>query len=110
MKAELTLPPELVDLIADTVIEKLKPLITGNGKQEDGIIFDVSGLAQYLKVKKQWVYERVHYNTVPHYKVGKYPRFRKSKIDEWLKKMEKGNGRKTHNTIRRLLEATGTKP
>ena len=106
MKAELTLPPELVDLIADKVIEKLKPLLSGNGKSEDDVIFDVEGLAQYLKVKKQWVYEKVHNSGIPYYKVGKYPRFRKSKIDEWLQKMEKGNGKKPSNTVRRLLEHT----
>lgn len=110
MKAELTLPPELVDLIAKEVVELLKPMLSGNGKHEDNVIFDVDGVAQYLKVKKQWVYEKVHYNSIPYYKVGKYPRFRKSKIDEWLQKMEKGNSKKSVNAVRRLLEATSIKP
>ncbi len=45
---------------------------------------DVKGLAAYLNVNKQWVYEKTHQNIIPYYKVGKYPRYRKSKIDEWL--------------------------
>lgn len=105
MKAELTFPLELIDEIADKVIERLSPMLCGKDEHED-VIFDVGGLAQYLKVKKQWVYERVHYNTIPCYKMGKYPRFRRSDIDRWLQTMEKGKGRKTAKTVRRLLEDT----
>ena len=41
-------------------------------------------LASYLKVNKQWVYQKVHSKGIPHFHVGKYPRFRKSIIDKWL--------------------------
>ncbi len=102
MKTELE--PQDIEAIVNGVIEKLKPIIAGNNKHEDDTIFDVDGIAGYLKVKKQWVYEKVHNNGIPYYKVGKYPRFRKSKIDEWLGKMEKGNGKKPSNSVRRLLE------
>ena len=44
------------------------------------------------------------------YKVGKYLRFRKSKIDEWLEQRENGDDKKTTEnqtkTVRRLLEDT----
>lgn len=104
-KAELTFPDELLNEIADKVLERLVPQLSENTTAEDHI-FDVEGLAHYLKVKKQWVYERVHYNTIPCYKMGKYPRFRRSDIDRWLQTMEKGKGRKTAKTVRRLLEDT----
>jgi excisionase family DNA binding protein len=104
LKAELTFPLELIDDIADKVIERLSPMLCSNDEHED-IIFDVEGVAQYLKVKKQWVYERVHYNTIPHFKMGKYPRFRKSDIDQWLEKMKRGKGSQTTKTVRRLLDA-----
>ena len=66
MKAELTLPPELVEEIADKVTERLKPLLSDSkkGKAED-TIFDV------LK-------------EIPHFHVGKYLRFKKSVIDKWI--------------------------
>jgi excisionase family DNA binding protein len=103
MKTELE--PQDIEVIADKVIERLRPLISGNDESETGdIIFDVESLAQYLRVKEQWIYEKVHNNEIPHYKVGKYLRFRKSTIDDWLKKKEKGNGKKSINTVRRLLE------
>jgi excisionase family DNA binding protein len=101
MKIELE--QEDVQAIAKEVVEMLRPLLNhgGNGVGED-TIFDVQGMAEYLRVRKQWVYDKVHLNDIPHYKVGKYPRFRKSKIDEWLKQREKGNGRP--NLVRNQLE------
>jgi excisionase family DNA binding protein len=102
LKSELEIQD--IEEIADKVIEKLNPIIGKDGDED--IIFDVDGFAQYLKVGKQWVYEKVHQGSIPYYKVGKYPRFRKSKIDEWLIKMEKGNGGKSKNTVRRLLEGS----
>ena len=65
MKAELTLPPELVDEIADKVIEKLKSLIAHNGKSEDDVIFDVKGLSKYLHVSEKWIYERTQFKEIP---------------------------------------------
>jgi excisionase family DNA binding protein len=103
MKTELE--AEDIDVIADKVFERLKLIIDNNSKYEaEDTIFDVQGLAQYLKVGKQWVYEKVHQGSIPYYKVGKYPRFRKSKIDDWLKKKEKGYSIKPANSVRRLLE------
>ena len=58
---------------------------------------DVKALADYLKVKKQWMCGKTHMGIIPYYKVGKYPRYRKSKIDEWL--LEKEN----RNNIKRLI-------
>ena len=94
-----------IDSIAQKVAENIKSHPTVHGSHGmDSPIMDVDGLAQYLKVGKQWVYDRVHRNAIPHYKLGKYPRFERVKIDEWLKKMERGNGRKSSKPVRRLLE------
>jgi excisionase family DNA binding protein len=94
-----------IDAIANRVAENIKsqPPMQGN-QGGDSSIMDVDGLAQYLKVDKQWVYDRVYRNAIPHYKLGKYPRFKKTMIDEWLKKMERGDGRKSPKHVRRLLE------
>ena len=83
MKVELTLPPELVDLIADRVIEKLKPLLSGNGKQDD-IIFTPETLAECLQVDTSWVYKQVSLKAIPYFKTGKYTRFKKAVIDKWI--------------------------
>ena len=91
----------IAERVADQIMPKLSRLSSPEG---DSSIMDVAGLAQYLKVGKQWVYDRVHRNNIPYYKVGKYPRFRKSAIDDWLRKMERGGGQKPSKTVRRLLE------
>lgn len=109
MKAELTLPPELVDEIVSRLFEKIEPVLS-NGKQEEvDHLLDVDGLSRYLNVKPGWVSQKIHEKTIPHIKLGKYPRFRKSVIDKWLLEMEKGNGKKRTvknpaNSVRRLLD------
>jgi len=80
----------LADEIANRVLCIIKSQLS---KQLEDALFTVETLAEYLQVSKQWVYEKVHCNEIPYYKVGKYPRFRKSKIDKWLKERERGNGK-----------------
>ena len=88
---------QLVNDIVEKVVERLKPLINNSHDSRGDELMDVKGLADYLKVKKQWVYEKTHMNILPYYKVGKYPRYKKSKIDEWL--LEKEN----RNNARRVI-------
>ena len=87
-----TLEKEDIEAIAREVLTMVKPLLESNRGVEDSI-FDVKGLAEYLKVEVPWVYQKIHGSELPYYKVGKYPRFRKSKIDEWLQKKERGKGK-----------------
>lgn len=46
-----------IELIAVKMIEVLKPLLAQNGRQPNDVIFDVEGLAEYLKVSKKWIYD-----------------------------------------------------
>ena len=84
MKAELTLPQELVDQIAEKVINRLKPVISANGKHEEDTLLDVSGLASYLQCSKQWIYQRTSLKEIPYLKLDGQLRFRKKDIDKWL--------------------------
>jgi len=84
VKVELTLPPELVNEIADKVIEKLKPILANRKGEVEDVIFDVQGLAEYLKVSLKWIYERTHLKEIPHLKKDGILRFRKRDIDKWL--------------------------
>lgn len=74
--------------IAQEVAEMIKPLLAGcNGKgKDDDVVFDVSGLAEYLKVDKSWVYKQVSLKTIPFFKAGKFTRFRRPDIDKWVDK------------------------
>ena len=74
-----------IERIANKVAELLKALLKSSfQKDAQELILDVNGLASYLKVTKSWVYERTHLNEIPHYKIGKFTRFKKKEIDKWL--------------------------
>lgn len=80
-----SLEPEDIQAIASAVMEMLKPVFSGNGKQiENDIIFTPETLAQYLQVDTSWVYKQVSLKTIPYFKSGKYTRFKKSVIDRWI--------------------------
>jgi excisionase family DNA binding protein len=83
MKAELTLSPEEIDAIASRVAEKLKPLLSASSKESGDVIYDVAGLADYLKVTPKWIHARTHLKEITHYKLGGQLRFRKKDIDRW---------------------------
>lgn len=78
MKLELS--EEDLDLIAGRVVEMLKPLIGGKDRE----IFDVQGLALYLAVKPEWIYN--NRRALPHFKLLGQLRFRRSEIDSWMSK------------------------
>ena len=84
MKSELERTD--IEAIAREVAELVKPLLNVKAKTETDTIFDVKGLAEYLKMDKSWVYNRAHLKTIPHFKIGKYLRFKKSAIDKWFEK------------------------
>ena len=46
-------------------------------------------LSQLLQVKPSTIYKWVHYDYVPHLKVGSLIRFKEKKVEEWLKKRER---------------------
>lgn len=83
MKIELE--PQDIEVIANKIIEKLKPILSNNGKHDtEDIIFDVQSLKEYLKVSDKWIYERTHLKEIPHLKVDGLLRFRKKDINKWL--------------------------
>lgn len=89
MMAELTLPTEFTELLADKVIEKLKSVLDGRGKHEEENIFTPETLSKYLHVALSWVYRQVSDKKIPYFKNGKYVRFKKSSIDKWISSHEK---------------------
>ncbi len=74
-----------IERIAEKVVEQLTPLFNKSHDSNHDELMDVQGLADYLKVKRQWVYEKVHKREIPFQKAGKFPRFRKKFVDIWLK-------------------------
>jgi len=84
MKAEIHIDSEaFVDEIVRRVTKALKPR-TIVGKSDEEALYTVESLAKFLEVSPQWVYARVQFNEIPHFKVGKLCRFRKVEINRWL--------------------------
>lgn len=70
--------------IAREVATILEPILSSNSMNQTDQIFDVAGLAEYLTVGTDWVYKKVKDRSIPYTKVGKYNRFQKSDVDQWL--------------------------
>lgn len=54
-------------------------------------LLTVSEVAATLKVPVSWVYERARrsgIDQIPHFKLGKYLRFRRSTVREWLENLK----------------------
>jgi excisionase family DNA binding protein len=87
MKSELE--PLDIQVIAQKVVELLKPYLSQKADGQEDMIFDVPGLCEYLHVTPKWVHERTHLKEIPYYKLSnKQLRFRKKKIDKWLECLE----------------------
>jgi excisionase family DNA binding protein len=59
----------------------------GLSQQKGDFLLTVSEVAQLLRVPKSWVYEHVRPSStplLPHVKLGKYLRFRRQDIEDFL--------------------------
>ena len=85
MKTQFEL--EDIKAVSSTVVEMISPILGCNcEKNSDETIFDQDELAQYLRVSRSWVDQKISAQEIPHFKCGKFPRFRKAEIDKWIKK------------------------
>lgn len=81
------LEPQDIEAIAQRVAEVLAPALSRVSRSKgDDTLFDVKGLADYLKVDHSWIYKQVQHGSLPHIKLGKYLRFSKAAIDKHLEK------------------------
>jgi len=92
---KIDLEPQDIDSIVDRVIEKLKPILSGNGKQavEDKLLTPEE-VAKFLKVKKPQIYAWVNESKysddgIPFLKAGKFLRFSQKAVLKWMQKHKK---------------------
>ncbi len=93
MKAELNIPQELVDQIADRVLEKMLPVL--EAWYEPDQLLNVDDVATMLGKSKgqiyQWVNSASHsLSDFPYQKAGRSLRFSKKNIQKWLKSNKNG--------------------
>ncbi|MDN3510348.1 MAG: helix-turn-helix domain-containing protein [Candidatus Jettenia sp.] len=86
MKTELE--QKDIEAIVQRMVEVFKPILVdliNSHQPKSDELMDVKGLAQYLKVKRSWIYEKVHKKEIPFQKAGRFLLFKKKDIDLWLK-------------------------
>lgn len=49
-------------------------------------LLTVVQLCELLQVKRDWVYDKVRKNEIPHVRIGQLIRFRQEDIDAWVAK------------------------
>jgi len=54
----------------------------------DPEIMTAEEVATLLRLNKSWVYAQAGTNRIPHIRLGRYVRFRRSAINEWLSEIE----------------------
>lgn len=83
----------------ETLEEKVNELSTKKDAPDSQEWMDIDDLRLYLPTHpaKQTIYGWVNENSIPYYKTSKKLTFRKSEIDEWLKK----GRRKCHEDLRK---------
>ncbi|WP_445152801.1 helix-turn-helix domain-containing protein [Baekduia sp. Peel2402] len=47
-----------------------------------------------MRVTRSWVYAETRRNALPHLRLGRYVRYRRSAIEQWLEGAERGPGRR----------------
>jgi excisionase family DNA binding protein len=52
-------------------------------------------VAAMLGMTKDWVYEQARKDAIPHIKLGRYTRFRRKSIEDWIRERERGKIRST---------------
>ena len=86
MKA--TLEQEDIEAIALKVAELLKPMLAGNGRHEEDIVFDKKALSSYLKLSESTINKLVSNKQISYFKIQQGQsggvRFYKRDIDKWI--------------------------
>ena len=81
----------LTENMARAIVDIIVPILSQKAMHSSPQpLLDVATLAAYLAVSKQWVYDKVHNKQIPHFKVGKYPRFHMHEVLAWLEDQHHG--------------------
>ncbi len=83
MRFETDFPDAVIEAIAQRTADILRPLLAAKAPEADEIL-DVPKLAKYLGTTDQRIYDAVALAEIPFFKVGRYVRFKRSKIDAWI--------------------------
>src|ERR1700736_143590 len=63
---------------------------TTNGHQPPSEIITANEVAALLRMTPAWVYAETRRNRIPHMRLGRYFRYRRSAIEAWMSALEGG--------------------
>lgn len=72
-----------IQAIAEKVTTMLRPVLAANKPVADELL-TTEQLAAFLHVDTGWIYKNHHDKQIPHIKIGKELRFKRSQIEKWL--------------------------
>jgi predicted DNA-binding transcriptional regulator AlpA len=93
MKAEINIPQEIVDQIADRVLEKMLPVLESWHVPDQYL--NIDELSVMLGKSKEQIYQWVNRSShglsnFPYQKAGRSLRFSKKEVQNWLKSNKNG--------------------
>lgn len=53
-------------------------------------LLDADAVATMLGMGRDWVYAEARADRIPHVKLGRYTRFRREAIEDWIRERERG--------------------
>ena len=53
-------------------------------------LLEADDVARYIGMTTDWIYREVRAGRMPHIRLGRYVRFRRESIDDWLAARERG--------------------
>ncbi len=52
-------------------------------------------VADLMRVTRGWIYAQTRQDAIPHLRLGRYVRYRRSAIEQWMAQIERGPGSPT---------------
>jgi excisionase family DNA binding protein len=53
-------------------------------------LLDADAVAEMVGMSKDWIYAEARADRIPHVKLGRYTRFRREAIEDWIRQAERG--------------------
>lgn len=69
-----------------------------------GSLMTADDVAIMIGMSSDWIYEQVRRDRIPHVRLGRYVRFRRESVDEWIVSLERGTVSVTTKSPGRRLE------
>jgi excisionase family DNA binding protein len=53
-------------------------------------LLDAEAVAEMVGMSRDWIYAEARAGRIPHVKLGRYTRFRREAVEDWIRQQERG--------------------